>query len=318
MLTVVAFIVALGLLIAVHEYGHYRVAVACGVKVLRFSVGFGKTLYRWQPKNQKNGQTTEFVIGMFPLGGYVKMLDEREGEVPADQLDQSFNRKSVRQRIAIVAAGPIANFLLRMDGRSAGAMVVPAHPQRLAIARRSTTGSGSSLRFSRLRVRTGVEILRQCLQLLVVEFTRPERRHQVEAVPHDVAHEGHRQRLAIQQRSLLRPALGQPRRTRMLAAAVVTGAAILHVQGLTVRRGDQGQRGSTQRACRHCNQHRARHDTAPGRRPLGQMPILPGDRMPAGSNLSFSAGDPVHEIQVSAVLAVTRSGSGGNQFLEQI
>ena len=79
MLTVVAFIVALGLLIAVHEYGHYRVAVACGVKVLRFSVGFGKTLYRWQPKKQQPGQDTEFVIGAFPLGGYVKMLDEREG-----------------------------------------------------------------------------------------------------------------------------------------------------------------------------------------------------------------------------------------------
>ena len=83
MLTVVAFIVALGLLIAVHEYGHYRVAVACGVKVLRFSVGFGKTLYRWQPKRQHPGQNTEFVIGAFPLGGYVKMLDEREGPVRA-------------------------------------------------------------------------------------------------------------------------------------------------------------------------------------------------------------------------------------------
>src|SRR6187397_3074076 len=75
MLTIVAFIVALGLLIAVHEYGHYRVAVACGVKVLRFSVGFGKTLYSWRPKNQRPGQSTEFVIGAFPIGGYVKMLD---------------------------------------------------------------------------------------------------------------------------------------------------------------------------------------------------------------------------------------------------
>ena len=63
MLTVLAFVVALGLLIAVHEYGHYRMAVACGVKVLRFSVGFGKTLWRWQPANQKHGQNTEFVIG---------------------------------------------------------------------------------------------------------------------------------------------------------------------------------------------------------------------------------------------------------------
>jgi regulator of sigma E protease len=112
MLTVVAFIVALGLLIAVHEYGHYRVAVACGVKVLRFSVGFGKTLYRWQPQNQKNGQTTEFVIGMFPLGGYVKMLDEREAPVPQAERHLAFNTQPLRSRAAIVAAGPAANLLL--------------------------------------------------------------------------------------------------------------------------------------------------------------------------------------------------------------
>jgi regulator of sigma E protease len=112
MLTVVAFIVALGLLIAVHEYGHYRVAVACGVKVLCFSVGFGKTLYRWQPKNQKNGQSTEFVIGMFPLGGYVKMLDEREAPVPEAERHLAFNTQPLRSRAAIVAAGPAANLLL--------------------------------------------------------------------------------------------------------------------------------------------------------------------------------------------------------------
>ncbi len=112
MLTVVAFIVALGLLIAVHEYGHYRVAVACGVRVLRFSVGFGKTLYRWQPKNQKHGQNTEFVIGAFPLGGYVKMLDEREAPVEAAQRHLAFNNQPLRARAAIVAAGPAANLVL--------------------------------------------------------------------------------------------------------------------------------------------------------------------------------------------------------------
>lgn len=112
MLTVVAFIVALGVLIAVHEYGHYRVAVACGVKVLRFSVGFGKTLYRWQPKRQRPGQQTEFVIGMFPLGGYVKMLDEREGVVAPEERHRAFNVQPLRSRAAIVAAGPIANLLL--------------------------------------------------------------------------------------------------------------------------------------------------------------------------------------------------------------
>ncbi len=112
MLTVVAFIVALGLLIAVHEYGHYRVAVACGVKVLRFSVGFGKTLYRWQPANQKHGQNTEFVVGAFPLGGYVKMLDEREGPVAPAERHLAFNNQPLRSRAAIVAAGPAANLLL--------------------------------------------------------------------------------------------------------------------------------------------------------------------------------------------------------------
>ncbi|WP_434558435.1 RIP metalloprotease RseP [Pseudomonas sp. Z4-20] len=106
---IVGTLVALGVLVTFHEFGHFWVARRCGVKVLRFSVGFGMPLLRWHDK-----QGTEFVVAAIPLGGYVKMLDEREGEVPADQLDQSFNRKTVRQRIAIVAAGPIANFLLAM------------------------------------------------------------------------------------------------------------------------------------------------------------------------------------------------------------
>ncbi|GAB6408200.1 RIP metalloprotease RseP [Pseudomonas sp. MHK4] len=106
---IVGTLVALGVLVTFHEFGHFWVARRCGVKVLRFSVGFGMPLLRWHDK-----KGTEFVVAAIPLGGYVKMLDEREGEVPADQLDQSFNRKSVRQRIAIVAAGPIANFLLAM------------------------------------------------------------------------------------------------------------------------------------------------------------------------------------------------------------
>jgi regulator of sigma E protease len=112
MLTIVAFVVALGLLIAVHEYGHYRVAVACGVKVLRFSVGFGRTIYRYKPKKQRPGQDTEFVIGAFPLGGYVKMLDEREGPVAAEERHLAFNTQPLKSRAAIVAAGPIANLLL--------------------------------------------------------------------------------------------------------------------------------------------------------------------------------------------------------------
>lgn len=112
MLTVVAFLVALGLLIAVHEYGHYRVAVACDVKVLRFSIGFGKVLYRWHARRPRPGQDTEFVIGAFPLGGYVKMLDEREGPVDAAERHRAFNTQPLKSRAAIVAAGPIANLLL--------------------------------------------------------------------------------------------------------------------------------------------------------------------------------------------------------------
>ncbi|MFK7702870.1 sigma E protease regulator RseP [Pseudomonas caspiana] len=104
---IVGTLVALGVLVTFHEYGHFWVARRCGVKVLRFSVGFGTPLFRWHDR-----QGTEYVIAAIPLGGYVKMLDEREGNVPPELADQSFNRKTVYQRIAIVSAGPIANFLL--------------------------------------------------------------------------------------------------------------------------------------------------------------------------------------------------------------
>ncbi|UAL45339.1 sigma E protease regulator RseP [Shewanella inventionis] len=101
-----SFIVALGILITAHEYGHFWVARRCGVKVERFSIGFGKAIWR------KMGQDgTEYVVAMIPLGGYVKMLDERVEDVPAELVDQAFNRKTVWQRIAIVSAGPIANFI---------------------------------------------------------------------------------------------------------------------------------------------------------------------------------------------------------------
>src|SRR3954465_10582128 len=112
MLYFVAFVLALGVLIAVHEWGHYRVAVACGVKVLRFSVGFGRTLFSYKPKKQRPNQDTEFVIGAFPLGGYVKMLDEREGPVAPEERHLAFNTQPLKSRAAIVAAGPAANLLL--------------------------------------------------------------------------------------------------------------------------------------------------------------------------------------------------------------
>ena len=107
-ITVLAFVLTLGVLIVIHEYGHYRVAVACGVKVLRFSVGFGRVIWR----RQATPDSTEFVISALPLGGYVKMLDEREGAVAPSEMHRAFNRKPLLQRTAIVAAGPIANLLL--------------------------------------------------------------------------------------------------------------------------------------------------------------------------------------------------------------
>lgn len=100
-------LVTLGVLVTIHEYGHFWVARRCGVKVLRFSIGFGTPLVRWHDRHG-----TEFVIALIPLGGYVKMLDEREAPVSQAEQNQSFNRKTVGQRIAIVAAGPIANFVL--------------------------------------------------------------------------------------------------------------------------------------------------------------------------------------------------------------
>jgi regulator of sigma E protease len=107
-ITILAFVLTLGVLIVIHEYGHYRVAVACGVKVLRFSVGFGKVIWR----RQATPNSTEFVISALPLGGYVRMLDEREGPVKPHELSLAFNRKPLWQRTAVVAAGPLANLLL--------------------------------------------------------------------------------------------------------------------------------------------------------------------------------------------------------------
>jgi regulator of sigma E protease len=106
MTTFLAFIFTLGVLIVVHEWGHYRVAVACDVKVLRFSLGFGRVIWRRQ-----RGET-EFAVSMIPLGGYVKMLDERESVVAPHEVHRAFNRKSLAQRSAIVLAGPLANLVL--------------------------------------------------------------------------------------------------------------------------------------------------------------------------------------------------------------
>jgi len=106
--TVLAFLFTLGVLIVIHEYGHYRVAVACGVKVLRFSVGFGSVVWR----RQATPESTEFVLCALPLGGYVRMLDERESAVAPAEQGRAFNRQTLLRRTAIVAAGPLANLAL--------------------------------------------------------------------------------------------------------------------------------------------------------------------------------------------------------------
>ena len=99
--------IAFGVLVTFHEYGHFWVARRCNVRVEKFSIGFGKTLLSWRDK-----QNTEYVLAALPLGGYVKMLDEREGNIAAKDRPHAFTQKTVQQRMAIISAGPIANFLL--------------------------------------------------------------------------------------------------------------------------------------------------------------------------------------------------------------
>ncbi|HSN46239.1 MAG TPA: RIP metalloprotease RseP [Casimicrobiaceae bacterium] len=124
-----AFAVTLGVLVVFHELGHYLVARWCGVKVTRFSVGFGRVV--WSRRSSPDG--TEWALSAVPLGGYVKMADEREGEVAAKDLPHAFNRQSVWRRIAIVAAGPIANLLLAVL-LFAGTYVAGVPGQRAIVA----------------------------------------------------------------------------------------------------------------------------------------------------------------------------------------
>jgi len=147
--TVVAFVVALGVLIVVHEYGHYLAARLCNVKVLRFSVGFGRPLAVWR----LGADQTEWVIAAVPFGGYVKMLDEREGPVAPHEAVRAFNRQSVWKRFAVVAAGPLANFLfavvvyagLFMHGLPEARPVL-AEPPPGSIAAAAGLGSGDVVR----------------------------------------------------------------------------------------------------------------------------------------------------------------------------
>lgn len=107
LISAISFIGLIGILVTAHEFGHFWVARKLGVRVLRFSIGFGRPLFTWRGKDK-----TEYVLAAIPLGGYVKMLDEREGDVKPEELSLTFNRKSLAVRSAIVSAGPIFNFIL--------------------------------------------------------------------------------------------------------------------------------------------------------------------------------------------------------------
>jgi regulator of sigma E protease len=154
MTTVLAFVLALGLLIAIHEYGHYRVAVACGIKVLRFSIGFGRPVLRWRLR----GNPTEFVIGLLPLGGYVRMLDEREAPVEASERHLAFNTQPLRARVAVVAAGPLANLLLAAVLYAAVSWIGVEEPQAIV----STPAAGSAA--ERGGLRSGDWVLQAAVQ----------------------------------------------------------------------------------------------------------------------------------------------------------
>jgi regulator of sigma E protease len=149
--TVLAFVFTLGVLVVIHEYGHYRVAVACGVKVLRFSVGFGRVLWR----RQAAPGATEFVLCALPLGGYVRMLDEREGPVDASDAGHAFNRKRLWQRAAIVAAGPLANLALAVLLYAAAHWIGIEQPQALL----GTPPAGSAAERAGLRAGEWVRAL---------------------------------------------------------------------------------------------------------------------------------------------------------------
>ena len=148
LLTLAAFVVALSVLIVIHEFGHYWVARRCGVKVLCFSVGFGRALW----SRTFGPDQTELRIALIPLGGYVKMLDEREGDVVPSELQRAFNRKSVWQRFAIVAAGPAANFIaaiflywaLFLHGMP-GVLPILGQPVENSVAARSGFAAGDTV-----------------------------------------------------------------------------------------------------------------------------------------------------------------------------
>lgn len=145
--SILLFLLAILILVTFHEYGHFIVARLCGIKVKRFSVGFGKVLFSWYDKKQ-----TEFALSAIPLGGYVKMVDEREGPVDSDDLPFAFNRKPVMSRIAVIVAGPLFNvifaivayWVMFMVGITSVAPVV-GHVVEQSIAQRSNLQTGDEI-----------------------------------------------------------------------------------------------------------------------------------------------------------------------------
>jgi regulator of sigma E protease len=172
--TLIAFLAALMLLIFVHELGHYLVARWCDVKVLRFSIGFGRPLLRWQVGRDR----TEWTIAAIPLGGYVRMLDEREAHdspIPPQELARSFNRKPLSQRAAIVAAGPMANFLLAIllyailgwVGQPEPVAIVDRPPEQTAAARAGFERGDRILSVDGVAVRSWNEVRLRLLDPLI-------------------------------------------------------------------------------------------------------------------------------------------------------
>ena len=120
LISILAFIVTIGVLVTVHEFGHFWVARKLGIKVLRFAIGFGKPLWTY---TSKKGDKTEFVLAAIPFGGYVKMLDEREGDVPPEEIHRAFNRQPVWKRFLVVLAGPMFNFIFAIAAFAATYMI---------------------------------------------------------------------------------------------------------------------------------------------------------------------------------------------------
>ena len=189
--TVLAFLITLGILIVIHELGHYWVAKKCGVKVLRFSIGFGQPLARWV----RGPDRTEWVVAALPLGGYVRMLDERDPDcqpVAAADLPRAFNRQPVARRIAIVLAGPVANLLLAVAvywflsvvGTYEPSAVVAAPAPATAAARAGLIGGDTVVEVAGNPVRSWNELRWLLLQRVVsddpvtleVESTNQQRR----------------------------------------------------------------------------------------------------------------------------------------------